>query len=179
LKRIFLDSSAYIKAFVDEDGTRSIKALLALADEKKVEIFLSQWAINESINAIDIRCYKKKMMTEEKRDEAIGRVLRKSLEYSKKPSSKITIVPVDRELVKFSTVFIYSDFHLSADDALHFSTAFYYDCEYLITGDSRLKRQAHNQVEISKGTERSKVIRIKVLDAANAKEMGELLRLLE
>jgi hypothetical protein len=53
VKKIYFDSSVYIKAFSKEPGTDVVNQLLQLAYDGRLEILLSVWAINETFAAID------------------------------------------------------------------------------------------------------------------------------
>lgn len=58
--RIYLDSSAYTKVFVDEVGSQSATDIIKLAESTdSIQIITSAWTINETISAVDKKAYQK------------------------------------------------------------------------------------------------------------------------
>jgi predicted nucleic acid-binding protein len=53
VRKIFFDSSVYVKAFTQESGIEIVSQLFQLAYDKRIQILLSVWAINETISAVD------------------------------------------------------------------------------------------------------------------------------
>ena len=52
-KKIFFDSSVYVKVFAQELGAETVSQLFQLAFDKRIQILLSVWAINETLVAVD------------------------------------------------------------------------------------------------------------------------------
>jgi predicted nucleic acid-binding protein len=74
VKRIFLDTSAYLKEFAREQGSDAIAKLFESC-EKEIRLLISEWAINEGIAAID-RKLRRGEITIAERDETMREVLR-------------------------------------------------------------------------------------------------------
>jgi predicted nucleic acid-binding protein len=73
--KIYLDTSAYVKAYFDEPGSDNVDAILNLTIQStKTKIYMSYWVINEAIAVIDQRRYTYKSETE--RDVLISTLLK-------------------------------------------------------------------------------------------------------
>jgi predicted nucleic acid-binding protein len=68
VKLVFLDTSAYLKEFARESGSDAISALFESCENGKVQLAISEWAINEGLAAID-RKHRRGEMTIEERDK--------------------------------------------------------------------------------------------------------------
>ena len=53
MKKIYLDTSAFFKIFVEEQASEIVERLIGLARDKKISIVLSDWVINESLALVD------------------------------------------------------------------------------------------------------------------------------
>jgi predicted nucleic acid-binding protein len=53
VKKIYLDTSAFFKIFVEEQASETVERLIGLARDKKISIVLSDWVINESLALVD------------------------------------------------------------------------------------------------------------------------------
>jgi predicted nucleic acid-binding protein len=149
MKKIYFDSSAYTKAFANEEGSDIAKRIIKLAETTNdIQIIMSVWTINEALSAIDQKAYQTREITEKQSKQAIATVLQRSIEYPRTGKSNIYFAPVEHEIIKGSTVLIHS-LHISADDALHVFTAFYHNCEYSICRDKDLKRKIHKQIPVT------------------------------
>lgn len=159
---LYFDSSAYTKIFKIEDGSGPTQDVIALSKTGDFHIFMSTWVINETISAID-SAIKKGHLTPQKSQTSIGLVIRRTIEYSKKPYN-IDFVPVDDDLINASRALIYH-YHLSADDALHVYTAYLKDCEYFVTDDEHIKTKVHRKITLATINKRGAEIR--VIDITN------------
>jgi predicted nucleic acid-binding protein len=58
MKKIYFDSSAYTKAFANEEGSSTAKEIIKLAETTNdIQVIMSVWTINEVISAIDQKAY--------------------------------------------------------------------------------------------------------------------------
>lgn len=69
MKRLFLDSSAYVKIFSPEEGSQTVQKLLEAGKEGKAELVVSSWTINEAVAALD-RKARRREITQQGRDKA-------------------------------------------------------------------------------------------------------------
>jgi predicted nucleic acid-binding protein len=166
VKKIFFDTSAYVKIFSQEPGTQEAKQLMDLAHEGRIQILLSVWAINEAIAAIDKKCFQRKEISANERDIIIATILKQSIEWTD-PSYNVHFVPLDAAIVSGSVELIYK-LHISANDALHLYTAFAMECEALICKDDPLKKNADYKLE-----------NLRILDITTHAEMNPLFRSIE
>lgn len=168
--RLYFDSSVYTKIFKIEDGSESTRDIISLSKTSDFHIFMSTWVINETISAID-SAVKKGHLTLQKSLIAIGLLIRRTIEYSRRPFN-IEFVPVEDDLINASRTLIYHH-HLSADDALHVYTAYMKDCEYFVTDDDHIKSRVHKRIALdsvdNKGTE------MHVIDITNEKDVDFIL----
>lgn len=162
MKKIFFDTSVYVKIFAQEPGTQEAKHLIDLAHEGRVEILLSVWAINEAIAAIDRRCSQRNGLTPDERDIIVATILKQGMEWAN-PEYNVRFLPLDPAIVGGSVELIYR-LHISADDAVHLYTAFLQQCEALICKDDQLKRNGDHKL---KG--------LRIIDIATSTEMNSLL----
>jgi predicted nucleic acid-binding protein len=159
--RVYLYSSAYVKAFKREKGSSLVKSLLAIAEKTNgVKLFLSYWVINESVAAIDRTQNQRGEITKERKEVIIATILKKIIDYSE---SNIVVVPLNHKFVRDSVNYIYK-YNISADDALHIYVAYKNRCKYFVCEDNYLKQQTDNKIQ-----------NLRVLDITNKKEIIQLL----
>jgi predicted nucleic acid-binding protein len=163
LKRIYFDASAYTKVFTEETGSDNAKRLFELAYKNRVKIVLSVWTINESIAAIDKKCHQKKMMSQEICSKIIAATFRQIKEFSERTSRNIVFAQLEKDIINDSNVLI-AILHISADDAVHVTTACYYSCDYFTCKDSSLKEKVDNKVN-----------NLRILDITNKQEIDGLI----
>jgi predicted nucleic acid-binding protein len=164
--RVYLDSSAYVKAFQREKGSSLVKRLFETAEKtNSVKIFLSYWVINESVSVIDRTQRQRtrpqrKRMTNKRKETIIATILKKIIDYSE---SNIAVVPLNHKFVRDSVNYIHK-YNISADDALHIYVAYRSRCKYFVCKDDYLKQQTDNKID-----------NLRVLDITNKKEIDHLL----
>ena len=132
--KIFLDTSAYVKIFKRECGSSLIKKIIKLAQANKIQLYFSIWVLNESTAAIDKGCHQKNKINVQRKN-IIATILQETLIYSK--FQNIIFVTLDFNIVKGSHKLII-EHHISADDALHFFTAYSEQCDHFICSDKHL-----------------------------------------
>jgi predicted nucleic acid-binding protein len=116
VKKIFLDTSAYVKVFTQESGTQEVDQLMDLAHESRIQILLSVWAMNEAIAAVDRKCFQRRGITPDERDIILATILKQGIDWAD-PNRNVYFVPLDPATVNGSVELIYK-LHISADDAL-------------------------------------------------------------
>ena len=52
MKRVYLDTSAFIKLFVEEQDGETVQGIAFLANQNKITIVLSDWVLNESVGVV-------------------------------------------------------------------------------------------------------------------------------
>jgi predicted nucleic acid-binding protein len=162
VKKIYFDSSVYVKAFSKEPGTDVVNQLLQLAYDGRLEILLSVWAINETFAAIDRKIRRKEIASEQ--EKMIFATFFQDFVTWSESSRHVTFIPLDPIVVERSRDLIV-ELHVSADDAIHLYTAFVKRCEYLLCDDAKLKRSTENRFE-----------GMDVLDVNDGVEMSRLMR---
>src|SRR6185295_14316300 len=53
VKRVYFDTSAFVKIFIEEEASEKVERLVTLVRDKKIIMVISDWVINESIAVID------------------------------------------------------------------------------------------------------------------------------
>lgn len=171
--RIYFDTSAYVKVFHKEKGSTEAKKIIGYAEKhNNIQIKMSVWTINETIAAIDQKAYQRTEISKKEAGISIGRIIRKTKEYSKE-NSMISFIPLDNTIVRESIAFIY-DSHISADDALHIFTAYLHDCEYFICQDNGIKQKMKNKLAI-----RPEKIKMQILDITKEDDINYLINNLD
>ena len=66
MKRVYLDTSAYLKEFSPETGSETISKLFSACESGKVVLVTSQWTLSESIAAIDKKHRRVELSLEER-----------------------------------------------------------------------------------------------------------------
>lgn len=164
MHQIYLDSSAYVKIFKRERGSKLAKQLILLAESNdRIRIFLSYWVINETIAAIDKTQNRRGKIRDTRKEIIIATILKKLIDYSE---SNIVVVPLNHRFARDSVNYIYK-FNISADDALHVFVANKNHCKYFVCKDNYLKQQVDNRIS-----------GLHVVDVTDKKEMEKLLRLI-
>lgn len=144
MRKIYLDTSAYVKLYSQEAGTDVAESLLKLAEDKRVKLVMSIWAVSETVAAID-RKHRRGEIQDFQRDLIFATILRRTIDYSEKPDSPITFVPIERSILRLSMDVI-TQYHVSADDGLHLYTAYATECECFICQDTKLIRTTNGNM---------------------------------
>ncbi|HEY7734916.1 MAG TPA: type II toxin-antitoxin system VapC family toxin [Nitrososphaera sp.] len=144
MRKVYFDTSAYVKIYTQEAGTDLAELIFSLAEEGRVKIIMSVWAVNETIAAID-RTHRRRIITDLQRDRIFATILKRTIEYAEKPDGPVDFIPIDRRLLSLSKDVIIG-YHVSADDALHLSTAYATDCECFIFKDDKLRNTTGRNV---------------------------------
>ena len=134
MKRVYLDTSAYLKEFSPETSSETISKLFSACESSKVVLVTSQWTLSESIAAIDKK-HRREELSLEERDLVIATLLNKTMELAKK--GNLIIVPIKPQLVQASWRIILER-HISADDSVHIISAIVTLCEIFVAADDYL-----------------------------------------
>lgn len=144
MRKIYFDTSAYVKIYTQEAGTDLAESLFALAEERRVKLVMSYWAVNETIAVID-RTHRRRMIRDDQRDRIFATILKRTIDYAENSDAPIDFIPVDNRLLSLARDVI-RGYHVSADDALHLSTAYATDCEAFIFKDDKLRNTTGGDV---------------------------------
>jgi predicted nucleic acid-binding protein len=150
--RIYLDTSAFVKRYCEEEGSDVVNEVF----EGGNEIVTSYWTLAEAIAAID-RKVAKRQISEEERDFVIS-VLFSDV------SDRITFVKISNEFIEAIIEKILAH-HISADDALHLFSCFVSLSPIFLASDKGLIRAAKEEG-------------LKAFDVENREEKEKLRRLL-
>jgi predicted nucleic acid-binding protein len=137
VKKIYVDTSAFFKVFVEEEASKVVERLIRLAREKLIKIVLSDWVINESIALINENNRKGKINSTETQhilSELIN-MIRGEIQHE-----NFTFYSINEAIV-IGSRFDIQDYNISASDALHVSIAAASDCNYFLSADKQLIEQ--------------------------------------
>jgi len=137
VKRVYLDTSAFVKLFFDEMDSELVERIADLARSKKIQIAMSEWNINEAIWTAEKKVLKGKISSKE-----AFRVINLMADTIRDGISDGTIVWLGfpSEAVVNSRVVI-EELHANAADALHIYFARTSDCSHFISADEDLVLQ--------------------------------------
>jgi predicted nucleic acid-binding protein len=137
-KRIYLDTSAFLKEFTKESGSEIVHKIFGKCENGPVTIITSRWTRNEVTAALD-RKHVRGEITNSERDILIFIILRRI----ERLGSRIVEIRVTNEVLGSSSGII-TDKHLSADDALHLYSANVGRCHAFVLADDRFAKRAKN-----------------------------------
>lgn len=114
--RIYLDSSAFVKRFNEEDGSEIVRGIFDRCEMGELVVVLSQWTINETVVAFDkVRRMSKRVTANDVNNKMIDVI---SWVENRRREGKVELVGIDDDLIANSMGFIRFN-HLSADDSVH------------------------------------------------------------
>ena len=137
MKKIYLDTSAFFKIFVEEQASEIVERLIGLARDKKISIVLSDWVINESLALVDENLRKNRISPTEAQcilSELID-MIEGRIQYE-----NFTVYPITDKVV-IGSRFVIQDYHIPASDALHVFIAGAAKCDCLVSADGELVTQ--------------------------------------
>jgi predicted nucleic acid-binding protein len=141
IKTFYFDSSAYVKLYSQEVASDLANQFFTLAKLGRVAITMSYWAINETYAAID-RKIRKKEISPVQRKKIIASINNNMIKYGTE-NSNIGLVSVTNEVLKNSFNMI-EQYRISADDALHFYSAYVTNSNYFVCHDHKLVNAIKN-----------------------------------
>ena len=137
MRKIYLDTSAFFKIFVEEEASETVERLIGLARDKKISIVISDWVINESLALVDENLRKNRISPTEAQcilSELID-MIQGRIQYE-----NFTVYPITDNVV-IGSRFVIQDYHIPASDALHIFIAGGAKCDCLISADEKLVKQ--------------------------------------
>ncbi len=137
MKKLYLDTSAFIKIFVEEEASNVVERLVTLSRDKKVKIALSDWVINESISVIDAN-REKKVITEVETQQILSEII--DMIEGKVKYELFDVYGISESVLTASR-FVIQEYHIGASDALHVFISGAANCDYFVSADEKLIRQ--------------------------------------
>ena len=134
MKRVYLDTSAFIKLFVEEQDGETVQGIASLANQNKITIVLSDWVLNESVGVV-AKKFRKGLVDRKEASEILTNIadmLEGVIERWNIESYSIT------EDVIIGSRIIIQDVYPHASDALHLFVAIVTKCDYFVTADRKL-----------------------------------------
>jgi len=131
---IYLDTSALVKEYHDEEGSDIVHELFRKARSGEHTLIISLWAISETINALD-RHKRRGELEDADFTFVIGAIFSDLLDL--KELGALEVIELETRLVKLSWELLISD-HLSAGDALHLVTAQDRNADRFLAADKKL-----------------------------------------
>ncbi|KXB02254.1 hypothetical protein AKJ45_03615 [candidate division MSBL1 archaeon SCGC-AAA261F19] len=136
--KFFLDTSAWVKRYLVEEGTREIDDLFeALASEDK-KLFSSLWNIGECLGVFDER-RQRGDLTREEFEDALRKFFSETLDLAER--GDFELMPISgKALTKCWKVVVES--HVCQADALQLASLRERNCDVILTGDGKLAKIA-------------------------------------
>lgn len=137
MKKIYLDTSAFFKFFVEEEASEVVERLIRLARENLIQIVLSDWVINESIALIKENNRKGKINSTETWHilSELVNMIKAEIQHENFTFYSIT------EKIVIGSRFDIQEYNISASDALHVFIAAAADCNYFVSANKQLIEQ--------------------------------------
>jgi len=135
---VYLDSSAIVKRYIDEPGSKVIRDLYLKAYEREVRLAYSIWNIGEVLGVFD-RARRLDRINEEEYDIVRRRFLGESKRMMK--LDIVVILPVKVKTLKEAWRLV-EKHHIYIADSLQISSAKYINSEEFFTSDEKLHKAA-------------------------------------
>lgn len=137
MNKLYIDTSAFFKTFVEEEASDVVEPLILLAKEKKIEITLSDWLVNESVALIDENRRKEKITDIEVQNilSELVSMMGNEVEYE-----NFTVYPITDKIL-IASRFAIEEYHINASDALHVFISAVAECDCFISADEKLIHQ--------------------------------------
>jgi hypothetical protein len=138
-KRIYLDTSALVKRYLKEEGTKQVDSYFKDSYDKKAVLFMSQWNIGEAAVVFD-----------KYQNQNVIRDARKPFEMLYKELSLMVklgsfkFIPVLGEIIGISIPLVLSH-HIYIADALQLGTYKHQTCDLFVAFDNRLNSIAKEE----------------------------------
>ncbi len=144
MKKIYRDTSAFFKIFVEEQASETVERLIGLARDKKISIVLSDWVINESLALVDENLRKNRISPMEVQsilseliDMIQGRIQYEN--FIVYPIQYKAIIHTYKAII--GSRFVIQDYRIPASDTLHVFIAGAAECDCLVSADGGLVTQ--------------------------------------
>lgn len=137
MKRVYLDTSAFVKLFFDEMNSDLVEKIAQLAKSKKIQLVMSEWNLNEAIWTAEKKVLKGKISSKD-----AFRIINLMADTIKEGINDGTIVWLGfpAEAIINSRVVI-EELHANAADALHIYFARTSDSTHFVSADEDLVLQ--------------------------------------
>ncbi len=169
--RIYLDSSAYLKGFIEESQSGKVTEILNKCKAGRLTVVISVWTLSECISVLDKALNKR--ISPDQMDSIATKMLAYAFNFEKE--GKLDIVEPDGKMIYRSWAYI-RWYHLSADDALHTICATVGQSDALVMADGRFASMLKNpeKMDDPRILAQRPRIEFKVLDLFNDKDCREL-----
>ena len=137
MKKVYIDTSAFFKTFVEEELSDVVEPLILLAREKKIEIIVSDWLINETIALVDEKRRKGKI-TEAQVQGILSEII--SMMGNEVQYENFILYPITNKILIASRLAI-QEYRINASDAIHVFISAAAGCDYFISADKKLITQ--------------------------------------
>lgn len=133
-RQVYLDTSAFFKLFLPEEGYDEVERILTLAKDGKLQVVISEWVVNEAAAAVEKKVSLEKISRKDAHDThfAMANFLEDNYRTRTVISYAINekIILASRSLIK--------DMHVNASDALHVIISLSAACHYFASADKEL-----------------------------------------
>lgn len=137
MKRVYLDTSVFFKIFFNESGKEEVDRIVLLAKDKKIQIIISEWVINEAFAAIERKVSKGLINNIDAHDIMV--LIADFLEDCYESGIIISYQIKDKEIL--ASRIIIQNLHTNASDSLHAYIAMMSNCDYFVSADKELNLQ--------------------------------------
>jgi predicted nucleic acid-binding protein len=136
--RVYLDSSAIVKRYINEKGTPAVDEVFKKAEDKRLTIVLSVWNISEVIAVFDK--YNRRGIIELRPtfDKFVNE-LRKLINIG-----SVETVDISSRVI-FDSIEHVLRYHIYVADAVQIASCKSYGCEKFVTADRRLHEAAEKE----------------------------------
>lgn len=172
--KIYLDSSAFLKGFVEEPDSNIITDIVEKSESGKLPLVISVWTLSECISVLD-KARQIDRISEKQMNDTIIKMIAYAFNFERKGTDYLDIVEPDGNMIYHSIAYI-RWYHLSADDALHTMCAASRRVDALVLADGNFANRLKNPEKIDDPRLLAARPRIefKVLDLNNDKDLEAL-----
>ena len=138
MARLYLDSSAIAKRYVQEKGTDSINLVYSKCDAKEHSAVFSMWNVGEVLGVLD-QYRQRSWLTQQQYNQAVKNLAGESLRLI--AMDALEIVPVSSSAVTESWRLV-EKYHIYQSDGLQIVTCRRSKADFLLTADKNLAEAA-------------------------------------
>jgi predicted nucleic acid-binding protein len=136
VKKVYIDTSAFFKTF-EEEPSDVVEPLILLAREKKIEIIISDWLINETIALVDEN-KRKGNISEAQVQGILSEIV--SMMGNEIQYENFILYPITNKIIIASRLAI-QEYRINAADALHVFISAAVGCDCFVSADEKLINQ--------------------------------------
>lgn len=137
---IYLDSSAIVKRYIEEEGTETIDDIFDNAEKGKVKIFFSLWNVGEAIGVFD-KYKRRDLIGEDELEETLGKFAGEFIKLAR--IDQLELIPLHTNLVTDSIEIILK-YHIYEGDAIQVISSKHCNCDLFLTADKQLVEVARD-----------------------------------